>query len=68
MFFLGGGEAQFVNRNMRNESSFVNARLSDIPNNFDIQQSKTPKEMNKILIFMRSIAVLPSDVNVTLCR
>jgi hypothetical protein len=57
-----GGKALFVNRNMRNVSIFVVLRLSDIPDNFDIQQTKTPNELNKMLILIRYIAMLPSTL------
>jgi len=36
---------------MRNAEIFVNFRLSDIPDNLDIEQSKTSNELNRILIF-----------------
>ena len=38
---LWEGNALFLNRIMRDVSIFVNVLLSDIANNFDIQQSKT---------------------------
>jgi len=47
----GGGEVLFLNRNVRNASIFVNVRLSEITKNFDIQQSKTPNELNKSIDF-----------------